>query len=211
MKVACIIATYGSEEWRWLAEERAYPSTRGQGFSEVRVAHEPDGTLAEVRNEAAASVDADALCFLDADDRLAPGYLRAMEPWLTPRAVIQTGGDPPPGGETPPHLLAPSVEYVYPNGLRTGPGIPNEGRWPEVNVAVIGTVVSKQLFTDVGGFRELPSIEDYDLWLRCWDAGATMTFVRDAVYIAHVRADSRNADQACYEKVWGDHLERLGQ
>jgi GT2 family glycosyltransferase len=63
---------------------------------------------------------------------------------------------------------------------------------PEGNWLVVGACLRTQLVRDVGGWRDFPVYEDWDLFLRCHKAGATFELVRDAVYRAHVRTDSRN-------------------
>jgi glycosyltransferase involved in cell wall biosynthesis len=212
VNVSIVIATCGSDAWSDLAWSRAYPSADSQeGRGEVVIQHHPDLTVSEARNAAARSACGDVLVFLDADDELAPCYLYALRPLLAPRMIFR-----PPGGGEPqevgpgPCLGVPAVSYVYPDGGESPPAIPQKGRWPELNECVIGTAVSRDLFLDVGGFRDLPSLEDYDLFLRCFDAGAGLAYVPDAVYRAHVRPGGRNADQSPYASIWADHLSRIG-
>lgn len=188
MSVSVIVATYGDASWEALARERAIPSASGQGATEIIQLHLSGGTLAEARNTAAAGASGAWLCFLDADDELAPGYLAAMngpgrlDPWCIRDA-----------------LLVPAVSYIrtpdarYPGVTKsTPPSIPNKGRWPELNIGVIGTLVTRAVFEAVGGFREFQAWEDWDLWLRCWKAGAELTEVPQAIYRAFERAGSRN-------------------
>src|SRR5206468_3897244 len=72
-------------------------------------------------------------------------------------------------------------------GQRTrAPHFPNGGGvlpLCDVNWAVVGTLVPRQLFHDVGGFRpqDFP-YEDWSLWLRCVIAGACLVPVPNAVY-----------------------------
>ena len=52
---------------------------------------------------------------------------------------------------------------------------------------MVGTLVSRDLFLEVGGFEDYPhGFEDWSLWAKCWKAGAKIIQVRRAVYIAHV-------------------------
>lgn len=98
-------------------------------------------------------------------------------------------------------LLTPAVEYVARRGQRKRPMI-----WPEMdlrlgNWLVIGTLVQRQVFVEVGGFREWPLYEDWCLWQRCWKAGAEPVKVPDAVYVARVRGASRNRQPSRAEKL----------
>ena len=175
MKVSVLIACYGDEKWHRLALRRAFPSTEQQGAHEVIVEYEPDGTIASCRNQAVHQASGDLLVFLDADDELAPGYVSAIS------AAARHN-----------HLLTPMVSYVH--GRK--PQLPKF--WPEIpldqgNWLVIGTAVPRDLFLEVGGFEEnIHGFEDWSLFARCWKAGAEITKVPEAVYIAHVSGGSRN-------------------
>lgn len=202
MNISVCIATYGAAEWGELAWTRARPSVDAQTRPpyEVKAVHLPDGTLAQARNAAAAACTGDWLCFVDADDELEPGYLEAIAT-VESFASSDTLGAP---------LLVPAVRYVGESFVDQQAWIPNKGLWPRVNECVIGTVVPRACFEHVGGFREWPSIEDYDLWLRCYDAGADLVYVEGAVYRAHVNPDGgRNRDQSCYAQIWAEHEARM--
>lgn len=219
-----LIATYGDDGWNEIAWARAYPSIfDSPGASRVVVHHEPDGTLASTRNNAAArlmSGDVGWLCFLDADDELEPGYLEAMDRAAHDHAFnhtvdyVQTASGPRPTRNArlaPSALLAPAVRYVLPSGSAGDAAIPNAGKWPATNECVIGTLIREDLFRALGGFRELPSLEDYDLWLRAVKAGAQIVHVPDAVYRAHVRPGSRNSDQTVYQQLVAEHASVFGR
>ncbi len=195
-----MVATYGDYEWQTLANERAVPSTEGHGWSY----HDRFGTIASCRNEAAEQSSAEWFCFLDGDDRLAPGYVIAME------AAIASYYAP-----TNRVLFTPRVQHV-----RKGPpGEPffykpcslKTGNW-----LVIGTVIHRDLFWEVGGFDDHPhGLEDWVTWAKAVKAGATIVKVPDAVYIAHLNPQSKHhelardraAYRAAYEharaSVWG--------
>jgi GT2 family glycosyltransferase len=164
--VTVCIGTFGDDSWRKLALDRAAMSC------ERKVLHVHDENLMVARNRAAEKAQSEWLCFLDADDELAPGYFDAME---------QGTAD----------LRGPSVQYVV-RGMTRPPKI-----WPPMdltqgNYLVIGTLIRKEMFDEVGGFRDYPLYEDWDLWLRCHLAGASIELLPEAVYIAHARSDSRN-------------------
>lgn len=182
MQCSIVIATYGDSEWERLALQRAAPSTHGQGAYEVLVGHDPDGDIASVRNELALKAMGDWLLFLDADDEIAPGYLAAMK-----RALMQERR-----ADDTPLLLTPAVSYVH-KGKPRPPKF-----WPECsletgNWMVIGTVLERSLFEDVGGFRLFPhGLEDWNFWARCVRAGARPVKVKHAVYLAHWNSKSKH-------------------
>jgi len=173
--VTVVVGTYGDVSWKQLAESRAIPSV-----GDVPVLHVHGETLAEARNKGLEWVETDWVVFLDADDELTPGYFDAMAAGFA-------------------DLRAPAVEYV--GTSRQSPYMPKvaghghdcdgdcltEGNW-----LVIGTAARTNIVRDVGGFREWEVYEDWDLWLRCYLAGATVEAVPEAIYRAHVRRDSRN-------------------
>jgi len=188
MNIAVVIATYGSEEWARLGTERAYPSALNQGAHEIVVGHDAEGTISSVRNSLAEKTSGDWLCFLDGDDELGPDYLAAMR-----RAWEREGRE-----NGTPLLLTPAVSYVRGSKRRTPPRI-----WPEVpfergNWLVIGTLLPRDLFFSVGGFRDYgdppgsTGYEDWSLWARCYLAGAQVVKVSRAVYVAYWQASSRN-------------------
>jgi len=188
MKISICIATYGSDDWRELAWSRAWPSCQDQGACEVLVFHDTDGTIASVRNELGGQAKGDALVFSDADDELAPGYLDAM------RRAAERAGDGP-------VLLTPAVSYV--RKAKPSPprfldrGIPlSEDNW-----LVVGTLIRRDLFLEVGGFSDYPhGFEDWSLWAKAWKAGAQIIKVPKAVYLAHVNPRSKHRTAWCDRK-----------
>ena len=79
----------------------------------------------------------------------------------------------------------------------------------------VTSLYRRELWRQVGGYdgRFRESAEDWDLWLRCWLAGATVEAIPDAIYRAYVRPNSRNrapqhaerivAHRAIYEANFG--------
>lgn len=180
MNISVLIATYGSEEWRELAWSRAYPSAASQ-TEDVHCFHDPEGTISSARNELAASAKGDWLCFLDADDELALGFLEAI-------ARVNRGTTFYEGKHI---LYTPAVNR---------PGVfYREGPIEETNWLVVGTLVQRDLFQRVGGFPDYPhGFEDWALWVRCVQAGARIVKVPDAVYIRHPNPDSQK------DALWRD-------
>lgn len=184
LEVTVVVATYGDERWKALARERAIPSAEALG---VPVIHAHADTLHGARNLGLEDVTTEFVCHLDADDELEPGYFDAM---------AQGSAD----------VRAPKVRYIvrrYPDRLWM-PQVAGHRHACEAaclvygNWIVVGAVARTDLLRRVGGWRDFPFYEDWDLWLRCHLAGASIEPVPAAVYRAHVRPDSRNRapDQA---------------
>jgi glycosyltransferase involved in cell wall biosynthesis len=176
--VTVVVPTFGDQSWVELAKQRAIPSAVALDVPVIAV---HDDTLHDARNTGMRMVDTEWMCWLDADDELEPGYFDH----------IATGTA---------DVRAPSVRYVEHDPWATPrmPRVSNhthecdstclaEGNW-----LVIGAVVRTVLVRSLGGFHDFPVYEDWDLWVRCWHAGATIEAIPQAVYRAHVRRDSRN-------------------
>jgi GT2 family glycosyltransferase len=67
------------------------------------------------------------------------------------------------------------------------------------NWLVIGTMIHRDLFTEVGGFPDYPhGFEDFALWSKCYRAGASVVKVPDAVYRYF------HNPQSAHKKGWRD-------
>lgn len=189
MDLTVVVATFGDRKWSELACRRAVPSAEPQ----APVVHVHLDTLANARNAGAEQATSEWLCFLDADDELEPGYVEAMAAGTA-------------------DLRAPLVRYV--SGHRhavTQNMVPDD--WvPEMlrdgNHFVIGTLLRRSMFLEVGGFKDWPMYEDWCLWQRCWLAGASFEVIHGAVYRAHVRQNSRNRSPSRQEKEATHHMIR---
>ena len=178
MDVTIAVATFGDDGWVRTAEEVALPSAESFG---VPVVHCHRDTLYGARNACLDEVCTEMVIYLDADDELEYGYLAAM---VTASADIRV----------------PQVRYVRP-----GQSIPSQPVMPKVaghshrcrpaclvygNWIVIGAAARTDLLREVGGWRDY-GWEDWDLWLRCHLAGASIQAAPPAVYRAYVRPESR--------------------
>lgn len=171
--VSVIVPAFGARYARW-ARERAIPSAEAQvhdGRCEVIEVAGP--TVVACRNAGARNASTEWLLFLDADDWIRPGYLAAMAAGTAdvrgPATVFTRPGRPP----TPPRCIEPRP-------------------LTDSNYLVIGTMLRRDLFLELGGFREWEAHEDHDLWMRCERAGATIEQIPDAVYVVFERPGSRN-------------------
>lgn len=75
---------------------------------------------------------------------------------------------------------------------------------------VVGATARTDLVRAVGGWRELPIYEDWDLWLRCWRYGCRIARAPEAVYRAHVRPGSRNRGMPVEQRNRWHHLIATG-
>lgn len=182
--VGIIVPVFGDHDvWKALAD-RAVESALAQTVA-AEVVLSYGETLAEARNNGARQSSSDFLIHLDADDELDPYYIEAM---------LQGTGD----------LRQPSTLGVV-NGVEDDYPVlipPHSGGMLVGNHLIIGTMVRRSLFEAVGGFRDLPVLEDWDLWLRCIIAGAKLGTASKAIYKVHVRPDSRNTEANGHGRVY---------
>lgn len=169
MTASIIIGTFGDVWWSDLANERALPSALAQ---DVEVVHSHGDTLAQARNDAAETTTGDYLIPLDADDELAPGYVEA---------ILSGSAD----------LRSPAIQYVYPDHEEP-PKLLKPKNLRRGNYLPIGTAIRRDLFMEVGGFRDLPAWEDWDLAVRCFLRGATIEQIPEAIYRAYWSPTGRN-------------------
>lgn len=174
--VTVIIPIFGDlDAWRARALRAGWSATN-QSVAPTSVVVSEASTLATARNQAAADATTEWLVFLDADDELDGRYIEEMLAGTGDLRQPSTLGITDRVEDDAPVLIPP-----HPGGLMVG------------NHIVIGAMVRRSLFDQVGAFRELPAAEDWDLWIRCYLAGARITACPDAVYRVHVEASSRNA------------------
>lgn len=154
--------------------ERAVLSVARQAVQADELVISVGTTLQEARNRPGLRATTEWLCFLDADDELDASYIQ--------------------------HMLAGEGDIRQPSTLGVVNGV--EDDYPVLipprplavsNYIVIGAFVRAALFRQVGGFEDYEAFEDWDLWRRCWAAGAAIGAVPEAVYRVHVRPDSRNS------------------
>lgn len=182
--ISIVVTSYGEDEWRSLAWERAYPSAiaqdSGTELFEVIMHHSELPTIGPARNEAASKAEGEWLIFLDADDELEPYYVHEM-------SVVAEKNE----GDV---LLQPAVRYLRKGG-RSGskPVIIPDRNLRKDNYLVIGTMLRRELFERVGGFNDYHhGFEDWSLWAKCWKLGAQVVPVPRAVYCAHWNPDSKH-------------------
>lgn len=178
--VSIIVATFGPDKELWdKFARRAIGSVVAQTKTptEFHRVHVPEPNALHVaRNRGAAMSASDFLIYLDADDQLHPNYVEAM---------LAGEGD----------VRIPNRERFYWDGRHDPPDRikpPAGGDLLRYSHILIGAMVRRELFLEVGGFEDWPIWEDWHFWIKCWLAGASMLPCPEAIYQVHVRLDSRN-------------------
>lgn len=163
MDVTITVATYGDSDWEAMGRATAAAHD---------ALHVHADTLADARNRAVDLADSEWVIHLDADDELAPGYVDAMS---------HATGD----------LRAPRLKFVHDGGRVNEPFDLTRRDIARTNPCAIGTAVRRADVLAVGGWRDWPAFEDFDLFRRLWLAGGRIEHV-DAIYMARRRHGSRN-------------------
>src|SRR6266498_1421373 len=79
LNVSICVSTFGNFKWKLLAQERALPNARSFGVPVIYNHVDAPDSLHVARNLGLAQVETAWVCFLDADDELAPGFFEEME------------------------------------------------------------------------------------------------------------------------------------
>lgn len=189
MDVTIAVCTFGDGEWVDLARERALPSAREQ-TNQVLHLHHLD-SLQHARNAALEQIETEWVIYLDADDELEPGYVEAMAKGTAdvrgPMARYVREGHRD-------RLWQPRV-YGHQHDCVAECITSGAGNW-----LIVGAAVRTELARAAGGWRDWPCYEDFDFWMRVLQTGASVELIRDAIYRAHVRLDSRNRGPAIAHK-----------
>lgn len=177
MDITILIATYGDDLWRARGQS-CYERHEQLGHPTVWH-HGGDQTLAAARNECVDIADSHGvgrgwLCFVDADDHLEPGFVDAMADVVSDR---------------PFELLTPAVRY----GPGSDPLLFTDRNMANMNPCVIGTLIHRAVFEDIGRFWEERAWEDWSLFRRAWLTGCQIVFVPGAVYQAGSNRTGRNS------------------
>lgn len=191
--VAIVVATFGSKEWEEEGDF-AVSTLKAQTLtpSIVRL-HLQHGSLVQARNEAAwmakldeAWTDDSWLVFLDADDALDPRFVEAVSAYDGEADILQTAVR---GFNYSENGLGVDMEFIDPVPVL------HEQKYPLLrqNYLTVGSPIRSEMFFKVGGFDEWPALEDWGLWLKCYNESAVFDELYEAVYLINDR-HTRNLD-----------------
>lgn len=195
--VGVVVGTYGDPDVWGPLSKRALASIEAQTSLPDDYVSVHSDSLRQARNGGAAILDTDYLIFLDADDELDPRYVeemrnalsRAHDPWI---------------------IYRPSTFGIYEDGTCDGrPAMIPSTDLKRTNCIVIGAMCPKDMFHEVGGFKDYPILEDWALWRAMVAEGAIVKEVPHAIYRVHVRPQSRNTDHGLHRGVYSRILKEV--
>ena len=189
--VSIVIPTFGDLGfWGPLADRAENSAELQTAKAEIIRVH--SDSLSRARNDGALEAKGDWLIFLDASDELDPYYVEVM---------LDGTGD----------IRQPSTLGVVDGKEDDEPVLIPQRDLREANYLVIGSMVRRDIFLEVGGFQSYPILEDWCFFLQCWLLGASISQCPRAIYKVHVLGGSRNTDQLLHGQVYMQIRERYGR
>lgn len=183
--ISVIVSTFGDQNWKQMGDE-TFETLLLQSQKPASSHRIHAESLAVARNTGAEQAEGEWLLFLDADDLLDSKYVEEMN-----RSIDRYGNRDV--------LIRPAITLTDDPVPRVLP----EKLLSETNFMIIGTLVKRDTFLDVGGFRELPLLEDWDLWIRCWKQGSAFGESPKSIYHISISHNSRNnQDEDIQRKVY---------
>ena len=183
--VGIVVATFGTSEW----EQRGIATTDMisvmSDVDDVVHVHDKDN-LCVARNCGAASLGTDYVVFLDADDSLQDDYISVMKQCIEPGQILykpSTVGVHMDGSKEEPSMIERSSDFTVRNELVVGTGMP----------------LSEDIFFD----PTLPSLEDWELFLRLIILGYSIKECPSMVYKVHLNEMSRNSPDGTHHRTAG--------
>lgn len=143
---------------------------------------ENDGELADARNAGLAAATTDYVLFMDADDVAGKDMVHELHAAIWDVDV------------TYPEMLLVSEDLRKPLGLHRAE-VFCPYRLQQGNYISGCSMVRREKALEVGGFRDLPVLEDWDMWVRMMRAGARFKPVPDARLFYRQVEGSRNKNQ----------------
>lgn len=199
--IGLAVGTFGSPEWEERGKRAMKAALALNDFDAWCHCHNKN--LQWARNGAAEGCgDVDYIVFLDGDDMLANGYSAAIRQALVRKALHP---------DYDYWLVQPSTRGVYDDGSMDDEAvlIPPKDLYTS-NFMVIGTACPKPVFDELDGFRDLPVLEDWDLWIRMVTTGRVgITTAADAVYgVGVTESKSRNSHSKDHVTIYKDIKQR---
>jgi glycosyltransferase involved in cell wall biosynthesis len=167
--VDIVIATFGDDEWQKRGKKLATLTRKEVAdFNKVITVHE--STLATARNFGAENSKADYIIFLDADDHLDSAYVTEMQ-----KSASEV---------TSPTIFQPATRFLaWDDSVYEDAHIIPDRDMFIANNLVVGSMVGRKDFLSVGGFKELPVLEDWELFLNLiCTVDAKVKKVPEAIY-----------------------------
>lgn len=185
MNCTVVVATCGSDWWKSAGDAAAETV---QGARIVRI-HDPNGTVAGVRNAGLEQVTTEFVCWLDADDSLTPNYFDNM----TGNADIRQPNTP---GWNRGQLTPPQCHHH---------GTPHGARRECLeygNPFSAGAVIRTELAVRHPWDERWPVLEDFAFWRRiCADPTVTVECV-PAVYLTRARSNPTPRNRSLPRNQW---------
>ncbi len=196
--VTIVTGTFGNPKWIELVDQRSRLSANLQALQAPYIHVHTENSLADARNEGAKRAETDFLCFLDADDFLDQDFILEMNKCISNTENRELT------------LFQPATKTFMSDEQ---PFIIPRKKLLNSNFLIIGTVVSRKVFLDIGGFdRDLQALEDWDLWIRCAIYGCGYTEVPSAIYEVANEPNSRNKDSnKVYSKIKSRYINCKGE
>jgi glycosyltransferase involved in cell wall biosynthesis len=132
---------------------------RAAGAAVVR--HPVNRGPAIARNTGVAATTAEWICFLDSDDTWRPDHLETLWRQRDGALAVASAGLGTQDGRI----------IGYPGRTVCDLRVPRDVVFPTNQLSPSGSMVRRDAFVAAGGFRDLRTCEDLDLWLRVVEAG----------------------------------------
>lgn len=163
----------GNREWL----QQAINSLKGV---ENIILLENDGEVVEALNHGLSLAKTEWVCAFGADDVAHPDFLKRMMGFAHNVDVIY-------------HGFVFATEDLKATGIGKPPPF-NGPQLERANFIPGSSIYRREKALEVGGYRDLGNLEDWDLWVRMWRAGAKFVEVPDAFIFYRIHDAGRNME-----------------
>lgn len=143
--------------------------------------------VSRAREIGVANTTAQLLLFVDADDLLPPDYIERMAQKIAkadivyPDLILFQGNN---------HSL-----HVAPSSITPARILSNKCEIP------VTSLMKREVYTSLGGFRDLPVFEDWDFWIRAMCNGYTFTKAQTSLLYRQTSGSRVHQNQELKNKV----------